>query len=228
MVTSSALYIASAAFFALHLLPSTPARPRALAMVGEGVYTAIFSILSVILLWLLAREFNAADYGAKLWLLPAWWLWIKAFLILFAYVLIFAGVLTPNPSSPGSANSLENPDIANGIFAITRHPVMWGVAIWALTHMISQSTWRGFAFFGSFAATALIGSWLQQRRKRASVPGWADFEARTSFFPFLALIENRAALRLKSIAWGPVAVAVIAWGAVLHYHGWIFGTPALR
>jgi len=176
----------------------------------------------------MSREFNAAPYGEKLWLVPLWWVWVKAALVLFAFVLIFAGVLNPNPSSPGSEKVLETPTATDGVFAITRHPVMWGVAIWAFAHLISQATWRGFAFFGAFAATALIGSWLQQRRKRVSVPGWANFESKTSFFPFLALIEGRATLQVRAIRWLPLLVAVIAWAAMLHFHGWLFGTPALR
>ena len=159
------------------MLPSTPLRPRAVAIAGEGAYTAIFSIISLITIYWLRTQFNAAPYGDKLWRAPDWWRWVQAALVLFSFILMFGGLLTPNPSAPGGAEALRTPQVADGIFAITRHPVMWGVAIWAVTHMISQATWRGFAFFGSLAATALIGSWLQQNRKRGAVPGWADFEA---------------------------------------------------
>ncbi len=48
---------------------------------------------------------------------------------------------------------------------------MWGIAIWAVAHMVSQPSLRGFVFFGGFAATALIGSYVQQRRKRAQLAG---------------------------------------------------------
>jgi uncharacterized membrane protein len=222
-----ALAAAASWFFLLHMLPSTPLRPRAVAIAGEGAYTAIFSIISLIAIYWLWTQFNAAPYGDKLWRAPDWWRWVQAALVLFSFVLMFGGLLTPNPSAPGGAEVLSNTRVADGIFAITRHPVMWGVAIWAITHMISQATWRGFAFFGAFAATALIGSWLQQNRKRDTVPGWADFEAKTSFWPFLAISQGRAKFSLSALGWWRIAIAVVAWAAILHFHSWLFGAHPL-
>ncbi len=222
-----ALFVAATWFFVLHMLPSTPLRPRSIAIAGEGVYTAIFSILSLIGAWWLIHQFNAAPYGDKLWLTPDWWPWVKAALILFSFILMFGGLLSPNPSSPGAAKALDNPNVAGGIFAVTRHPVMWGVAIWAITHMVSQATWRGFLFFGSLAATALIGSWLQQIRKRATIPGWAAFEAKTSFFPFVAILQGRARFSLKAIGWWRIAIAVVAWALIMHYHAWLLQVQPL-
>ena len=77
-------------------------------------------------------EFNIAPYGDKLWLVPDWWRWVQAVLI-FSFILMFGGLLTPNPSTPAGRKALRDPNVADGIFAITRHPVMWGAAIWAVT-----------------------------------------------------------------------------------------------
>jgi uncharacterized membrane protein len=93
--------------------------------------------------------------------------------------------------------------------------------------MISQATWRGFAFFGAFAATALIGSWLQQNRKRNTVSGWSAFEEKTSFFPFAAILQGRAKLSLRAIGWKPIVIALIAWAAILHFHFWLFSVKPL-
>ena len=222
-----ALTAAASWFFLLHLLPSTPLRPRAVAIAGEGAYTAIFSLVSLVAFYWLWHQFDIAPYGDKLWLVPDWWRWVQAALILFSFILTFGGLLTPNPSTPIGAQALKNPNVADGIFAITRHPVMWGVAIWAVTHMTSQATWRGFAFFGALAATALIGSWLQQNRKRDSVPGWEPFEAQTSFFPFVAILQGRAKFSLRAVGWWRIAIAVVAWAAILHFHPWLFGAHPL-
>jgi uncharacterized membrane protein len=227
MMMMNALAVASTLFFAVHLLPSTPLRPRAVALAGEAVYGAAFSIVSLLAIYWMVREFNAADYGGKLWIAPGWWLWVKAALVLFAYVLIIGGVLSVNPSAPGGEKLEDAGASATGIFAITRHPLMWGIALWAVTHLVSQGTWRGIAFFGSLAATALIGSWLQQRRKRGTVPGWAGFEAKTSFWPFAAILAGRAQLSLGAIGWWRIGVAVAAWAALLHYHFWLFKVQPL-
>jgi uncharacterized membrane protein len=197
------------------------------ALVGEGAYGAVFSILSLAAVYWMTRQFNAAPYGDKLWMAPEWWLYVKAALILFAFILMFGGLLTPNPSAPGGEKFADAGNSAGGIFAITRHPMMWGFAIWGLTHIVSQGTWRGVAFFGSFAATALIGSWLQQMRKRVTVPGWSSFEAKTSFWPFLAILSGRARFSLGAIGWWRIAIALVAWAVLLHFHAWLFQVKPL-
>ncbi len=223
----NALLIAASAFFLLHLLPATPFRGRLVAVTGEGLYIAAFSLLSLITLWWLAWQFEAVPYGEKFWSVPAWWLWLKAALMLLAFIFAVGGVLTPNPSSPGAGKLLATRDAASGIFAVTRHPVMWGAAIWAIAHMISLATVRGFLFFGAFAATALIGSGLQQRRKARSIPDWGAYVAKTSFFPFAAIFEGRATFSLKAIGWWRIAIAVIVWAAILHFHYRLFGAQPL-
>ncbi len=223
----NALLAAAAAFFLLHMVPATPLRGRLVALAGEGLYTGAFSVLSFAAIWWLATAFGATTPGQDYWTVPPWWMWLKAGLILFAFILIVAGVLSPNPSATGAANILENSNAAGGILAITRHPVMWGIAIWAIAHMVSQATARGFVFFGAFAATALIGSWLQQRRKRATLPAWAEFEAKTSFVPFAAILDGRAKLSLKAIGWVRIAIAVLIWALVLHFHFQLFGRQPL-
>ncbi len=222
----NALVAASAAFFLLHLLPSTPLRGRLISFAKEGPYLGAFSLLSLISIWWLASSFGAAPGGSKFWDVPVWWLWLEAALILFALILTVSGFLSPNPSSPGAANLLGQRNVGEGIFAITRHPVMWGIAIWAIAHIIGAATLRGIAFFGAFAATALIGSWLQQRRKQ-TLPGWAAFEAKTSFLPFAAILQGRAKLRLGSIGWWRIAMAIIVWALILHFHTRLFGVQPL-
>jgi uncharacterized membrane protein len=76
-----ALTAATSWFFLLHVLPSTPLWPRAVSIVGKGAYTAVFSILSLIAIYWLTKQFNVAPYGDKLWLVPDWWRWAQAALM---------------------------------------------------------------------------------------------------------------------------------------------------
>jgi uncharacterized membrane protein len=222
------LFVAACLFFFLHLLPSTPLRPALVASLGEAAYSAVFSIASLVALWWLVRIYESSPYGDKLWDVPAWWLWLKAILILLSLILAVGGLLTANPSSPGVGKALEsNPTIANGVFAITRHPVMWGAAIWAIAHIISQATVRGFLFFGALAATALIGTMLQEKRKRKTVIGWMAFEAKTSYIPLAAIFAGRAHLKFKALGWWRIAIAVILWALIVHFHLWLFGAQPL-
>jgi uncharacterized membrane protein len=222
------LLLAASAFFLVHLVPSLPLRRKAIAIAGERAYMGAFALLSLAALVWMVTQFNAAPSGNRLWLVPDWWLWLNAVLILFALILATCGALTPNPSLPGAEKLLANANTAGGgVFAITRHPVMWGAAIWAIAHAISLATLRGLLFFGAFAATALIGSWLQERRKRAAISAWAAFEAKTSFFPFAAILEGRARSSLHAIGWRRIAFAVLVWAAILYFHARLFGAQPL-
>ena len=122
---------------------------------------------------------------------------------------------------------LKKPNVADGIFAITRHPVMWGIRNLGCHAYDLTGDLARFAFFGAFAATALIGSWLQQNRKRDSVSGLGALEAKTSFFPFMAVLQGRAKFSLRAMGWWRIAIAVVAWAAILHFHSWLFGAHPL-
>lgn len=223
------LEAAAVAFFLLHLLPSTPARPKLVAALGEKAYLALFSLVSVAAIFWLAREFSQADYGSKLWQVPQAWLWVKVFIVGFAFVLIVGANSTPNPSTPNGEKVLQNQNLnVEGVFVITRHPLMWGIALWAGAHAISQATPRALVFFGAFCALALIGAFLQERRKRKSLgAAFEAFAARTSFFPFAALIEGRTRFRLAALGPVPIIVALILLAAILHFHESLFGVPPL-
>jgi uncharacterized membrane protein len=143
-------------------------------------------------------------------------------------VLAVAGISSPNPTLPNAGTLLERPSVASGIFAVTRHPMMWGFALWGIAHFISEPDWRGFWFFGIFAITALGGVYLQERRKaRTFGPSWGRFKAKTSFVPFVALAQGRASLRLAEIGWWRIALGVLLWALVLHFHLRWFGAPPL-
>jgi uncharacterized membrane protein len=224
----NALLAAGAAFFLLHLFPSTPLRKQAIGWLGERLYLGIFATVSLITIWWLAHSYNHAAYGEKLWSMPAWWPWAMAALLLLVSILTVGGYSTPNPSFPGADRLLDRRAAAGGVFAITRHPLMWAVAIWAIAHILSQATARGLLFFGAFAATALVGSWLQEMRKRRDLgEEWNAFEEKTSFVPFAAMLQGRARLSLRAIGWWRLAIAILLWIAILAVHPWLFGVRPL-
>lgn len=222
------LLAAAITFVLTHFVAATPLRTRLVAALGRGVYFALFSIVSLASIYWLASEFSTAPYGQKLWQMPAAWLWVKAALILFAFYLVVAGFSTPSPTLPGAREMPERHTLLNGVLAITRHPLMWGIAIWATAHIVSQATPRGLIFFGAFAVTALLGAWLQERRKPQELgSAWAWFESKTSFFPFVALLRGRAHLSFSALGWWRMALAVLLWAAMLHLHPWLFGVYPL-
>ncbi len=222
------LALAGLLFMGIHFLPGTPLRGAAINAVGEQVYLGIYSVISLALIWWWVTAFNATAYDVPLWVYPGWWPWVKAALLLFAAVLLVGAFSQPNPSVPKGGELLGRPDIGSGVFAITRHPGMWAFGLWAIVHLISQPNWRGFWFYGLFAITALGGAYLQEQRKRRELgEGWARFEAKTSFLPFLAILQGRAKFSLSAIGWWRIGVAVVIWAALLHFHTWLFGASPL-
>ena len=222
------LAIAGLVFLGIHVVPATPLRRGVVAAIGEGPYMGLFSVGSLIVIWLWVRAFNATAPDEALWAFPAWWTWIKAVVMLGAGILFVCGLSSPNPTLPRGGALLERPDVAQGIFAVTRHPLMWSFGLWGIAHLISQPNWRGLWFFGLFALTAIGGAVLQERRKAETYgASWDRFAAKTSFIPMLAVLQGRARLSISEIGWWRIGVAVLLWAAMLGLHPWLFGVAPL-
>jgi uncharacterized membrane protein len=64
--------------------------------------------------------------------------------------------------------ALDRPEPARGVLRITRHPVMWGVGLWAAVHLVANGDLASLLFFGGFLLTALGGAWHLDRRLAAT------------------------------------------------------------
>ncbi|MGH6954189.1 MAG: NnrU family protein, partial [Alphaproteobacteria bacterium] len=121
-----ALALAAAAFLALHLLPSSPWRPRLTRRVGERAYLALFSVASgAALLWF-ALAYRDAPY-VELWPAPSWARPWALGIMPIAFILALAGLTTRNPTMAGSSQKPQVGDPAPGILKVTRHPFLWAV-----------------------------------------------------------------------------------------------------
>ena len=222
------LAIAGLVFLGIHIVPATPLRRTVVAAIGEGPYMALFSLVSLIVIWWWVRAFNATAPDAGLWTPPNWWPWIMAVVLLAGAVLFVGGLSSPNPTLPNRGALLERPGVAQGIFAVTRHPLMWSFGLWGAAHLISQSNWRGFWFFGLFALTAIGGAVAQEWRKSETYgASWDRFTAKTSFVPMLAVLQGRARFSMAEIGWWRIGVAVLLWAILLFLHPWLFGVAPL-
>jgi uncharacterized membrane protein len=83
---------------------------------------------------------------------------------------------------------------------------------------------RSTIFFGTFAVLAAAGTLLQDARKRAlHGEDWKRFAGITSNVPFLAIAGGRNRLAWAEIGLSRVALALIAYGGTLYFHGLLFG-----
>ncbi len=95
------LVLGAICFSGIHLgVAGTPLRDRAIAALGEDVYRAVFSIVSLAAIVWLVMAYKDAPYVAT-WGILEWWKPIAMILMLPAVFLAVIGLTTPNPTSIG-------------------------------------------------------------------------------------------------------------------------------
>lgn len=217
------LILATLVFLGIHILPSTPLRRFAVGAVGESAWLGLFSLASLAGLAWMSIAYKAAPFEG-LW--PGLRL-VPLALAPFAFVLLACGVLSRNPALLGQAGALKHEDPARGIIRITRHPVMWGIMLWAAAHILAVGSLQAVIFFGGLLLLAAVGTGMQDARKAGQLgEDWARFAARTSNLPFAAVLQGRNRVVWREIGWWRPAAGLAAFAALLWLHGWLFGVRA--
>ncbi|MFZ4606675.1 MAG: NnrU family protein [Caulobacter sp.] len=223
--------IAAAVFFVLlHLLVSgTALRGAIVTMIGEAAFMGLFSLASVAgLVWLGWAYGQARGTGPVFWDLGAGAKHAAVALALLAMLLIVPGLTTPNPTSVKQEGALEKPNAVQGMLRITRHPFLWGVAIWALAHLLANGDLPSVILFGSMLALAVFGTAsIDAKRKRALGARWDAFAGQTSGVPFAAILAGKQKLSLGEIGWWRLLLGVVVWAALLFGHPFLFGVNPL-
>jgi uncharacterized membrane protein len=216
------LVVACAVFLGLHVLPSTPLRAALVARMGEGPYTGLFSLATLAAIAWTALAYRAAP------LAPLWpgLRHVPSAVMPFSFILIACGVLTPNPTAVAAGKLLARPDPARGIIRVTRHPVMWGIMLWAGAHILARGELKATIFFGTFLLLAAVGTRLQDARKaRVHGEDWKRFAALTSNLPFVAIAQGRNRFAAGEIGLVRTAFGLLLYGGMLASHAWLIGVP---
>lgn len=215
------LVAACAYFLLIHFgVSGTRLRDALTARLGDKPYRGLFSLASIIgIAWVIYAYRRAP-------LVPTW-----GFLAGFrpaAYVLVFIaflfaviGVLTPSPTRVGMESRLDPAD-ARGMVRITRHPFLWGVGLWAATHLIVNGDAASLILFGSFLVLALGGTAsIDAKRRRKFPERWPEFARATSSVPFGAIGRgaNRLGPALAEIGAWRIIAACILYGVAFYLHG---------
>lgn len=207
----SEFVLALAAFLAAHAIPAAPrCRAPLIARLGRRAYLAAYSGLSLVLLaWLVAAARRADT--VPLWQ-PAPWQWYVPLAVMpAALVLVAAGLLEPNPLSV----ALHPGDAPGPVTAITRHPVLWGFLLWAVSHIPPNGDRVSVILFGTMAAFSLLGLVLldAKAKRRLGPERWVALSRGTSAIPFAALLAGRAtfAPSRRSLLGYASALVLYAW-----------------
>lgn len=227
------LVLATTLFVASHfVISSTALRGRLVAWAGENLYRGLYSLLSAALLIWTGIAFGRAPTLALFE--PGPLRWLPVIVMPLALLLLVGGYTQKNPTAalpglPDATGPAPGADAAPGILAVTRHPILWAIGLWALAHLLANGDAAGTILFAAMAVLALGGTLAVDAKKRRSwEPGaWARFAAASSNLPFAALLQGRARTRLAGIGWWRVALALILYAGLLAGHRLFFGVPAI-
>lgn len=210
---------ALAVFLVSHAVPvRPPVRPWLIARLGRTGYFAAYSLLSIaILVWLIGAA-QRAPYEA---VLPHWQIlrWAPLLAMPLACLLAAGGMAAQNPLSFGGLGRRPfNPEYP-GILAVSRHPLLAALALWAGSHLLANGDLAHVILFGLFAGFAVMGMKLIDKRQQRSL-GEAEWRA---------LARNTALFRLSALRFQPVhaAAALAAFLLLLLMHMPVIGYSPL-
>jgi uncharacterized membrane protein len=216
------LALVTLVFLATHFFSSTPLRGPLVEAIGEKAYLGSYSLVSFLTIGWMAWAYLHAPFQ-PLWQVPGVKLW-PLVVMPFSLILLAAGVMTRNPSAVGQSAALKAEEPARGILRITRHPVMWGIALWAAIHLLARGDIASLVFFGGFLVLALAGPVLMDARKADALgEDWTRFASVTSNVPFSAVLEGRNHVSIAEIGAKRILAGVALYLAVLAVHPWLFG-----
>ena len=211
------LIAASITFVGTHFALSHPLRAPLVRVLGQGGFMLLYSLVAVGAIWWMAIAFRAVQTGQLGGSGTAGWI-VATILTLPAMVLLvssFAG----NPALPAPGAEKQARQEPRGVFAVTRHPMMWGFALWAVAHVALWWSWRTNIVAIAILILALVGAHLQDRKKRALMgEAWEEWQAKTSYWPRWSA--------LTSAGWKPWLAGALLWLAATYGHIHAAGIPA--
>lgn len=204
------LIVAMAAFVGTHFLLSHPWRASLVRRLGDQGFLGVYSLVA------------AATLGAAVWAngrvpdqAPLWGAgrggWDRATLLMLLASILLAGSLVRNPAFPGiTAGPI--PESPRGVYAVTRHPMMWSFMMWAIVHAWLWGTPATLVICAGIFLLAFVGARAQDGRKvRLMGADWQAWARRTSFWPFGAQLGGRLPWRSAVPGIGILLAGVAIW-----------------
>ena len=206
MTVQAGLFLSAIAFVGTHFLMSHPLRAPMVRAMGEGLFRGVYSLVSLISFGGMIYFYRACGRERPLWEAGEAG-WIAGTILMLIGSILFVGSFVGNPALPGvrMARGLR----PSGVFAITRHPMMWGFALWAIVHLMVIAMPKALVFDGAIIFLALVGA-AGQDRKKAALMGerWHEWTAQTAFIPFTRGVANPGTVALVG---GTLLFLIATW-----------------
>ncbi len=187
-------------FMASHMFPvRPPMRPWLIARLGTKGYFISYSVLSLLVLaWLIVAASRAPYIGV----IPQWEVlrWAPIVVMPLACLIAVGGMLGQNPLSFGGLGAKEFDPDAPGMLAVSRHPLLAAMALWAGAHMLANGDLAHVILFGLFAGFAVMGMPLIDRRKQRQM-GQCEWQR---------LAQGTARLNLTRLPLHPIPLVLAA------------------
>lgn len=212
-----ALIAANIAFVGSHFAMSHPLRAPMVKALGAGgfqlAYTAVsFATLAWVYFAFLAAP--AADLPGS-----GEAGWIIATLLTWPAMVLLAGSFIGNPALPTPMAEAQTRAEPRGVLRVTRHPMMWGIGLWAIAHLVLFWSTRTMVTAAAMGILALVGARLQDGKKELLMgDAWAEWERKTSYWPRWG--------KLLSVGAVPLVAGTALWLAGSWVHLWRAGIPA--
>src|SRR5438094_827616 len=149
MILGLAVFLGSHTFITMR-----SARAALVARLGEWPYKGLFSLVSLAGLVLIGwgfANYRAAGY-INVWMPPAWTRHVTLLLVWPAIICVVAAYV------PGD------------IKRVLKHPMLVGVKLWAVAHLISNGDLGSIILFGSVLAWAVFDRVTLKRRTDPGAP----------------------------------------------------------
>jgi len=129
-------------------------RAAVIARLGEGSYKALFSLVSLAGIVLISYGFaHYRDTGLiAVWHPPAWTRHVTVLLMWPAVICVVAAY------------------IRGDIQRVLKHPMLVGVKLWALAHLVANGDLGGIILFGAILAWAVFDRITLKRRSDPGAP----------------------------------------------------------
>ena len=211
------LIAANVAFVGTHFAMSHPLRAPLVKALGAGGFQIAYTLVSFATLAWVYFAFIAAPPAD----LPGSGNigWIAATIITLPAMILLAGSFIGNPALPTPMAEVQARAEPKGVFRVTRHPMMWGIGLWAVSHMALFWSIRTMVTALAMGVLALVGAKLQDAKKEALMgEAWGQWESRTSYWPRWG--------QLFSVGAVPLIAGTALWLGGSWLHLWRAGIAA--
>jgi uncharacterized membrane protein len=183
-----------AAFIGMHVVTTQrDTRAALIARLGEGPYKGLYALASIVGLVLIGWGFGMyrATGWIDVWYPPAWTRHVTVLLVLIASICVVAAY------SPGR------------IKTTLKHPMLVGVKLWAVAHLISNGDLGSIILFGSILAWAVFD---RISLKRRTDPGAPPIPAGGPMKDVVAVAGGTMLFLVLGFLFHPYVVGVPAFG----------------